>query len=134
MVVAAVSIFFFGGMYYSPMGVLKVWLAENEKSHTKFPKHTPEMSGHMKWVYAFSFFCSLVAAFVFNAYLEHANITDVATATWQGALIGFAFVTTSLGTTYAFSGKTMMLTLIDGAYHVITWAQFGAILALLKAY
>ena len=116
---AAVSSFLLGGLWYSPMLFGHVWNRENGG---------PTHSGHPAKVFGISFAFALVAAVAFAMWLgPNPNLNA---AVMAGALAGFGFVATSFGIHYQFAQRSFKLWLIDGGYHTVQFVLFGIILGL----
>lgn len=116
---AAVSSFMLGGLWYSPVLFGKVWNAENGG--------VPQ-TGHPAKVFGVSFAFSLIAAVVFAYWLGAAPSLE--TALKAGAMAGLGLVATSFGINYQFSQRSFKLWLIDGGYHAVQFLLFGLILGL----
>lgn len=115
--IAAVSSFLLGGLWYSPALFGRAWnLANGEKVQ----------SGHPAKVFGVSLVFSLVAAAAFAAWLGAAP--PLADALKAGALAGFGFVAASFGINYQFAQRSFRLWLIDGGYHTVQFVLFGLIL------
>lgn len=116
---AAVSSFMLGGLWYSPALFGKAWNTENGD--------VPQ-TGHPAKVFGVSFAFSLLAAFVFAYWLGPAPALDVALK--AGAMAGVGLVATSFGINYQFAQRSFRLWLIDGGYHAAQFLVFGLILGL----
>lgn len=117
---AAVSSFLLGGLWYSSALFGRLWNAENGGQ-------VPH--GHPAKVFGVSFVFSLIAAWVF-AWLLGPD-PELAVAVQQGLLVGFGFVAASFGINYQFAQRSFRLWLIDGGYHVAQFVVFGLVLGLL---
>jgi hypothetical protein len=117
--VAAVSSFMLGGLWYSPALFGNAWNAENGGVPPP---------GHPAKVFGISFAFSLVAAWVFAWWLGPAPSLD--TALKAGAMAGLGLVATSFGINYQFAQRSFKLWLIDGGYHTVQFLIFGLILGL----
>ncbi len=107
---AAVSAFLLGGLWYSPILFLRIWARESGISLDQ-PKKT-----HGAIVFAVSFLFSLIAATVFALFLG--RNPPLNTAIRDGLAIGSCWVATSFGINYQFASRTFKLFLIDAGYHV----------------
>ena len=116
---AAVSSFLLGGLWYSSPLFGHVWNAENGGQ---------PQQGHPAKVFGISFLFSLVAAAAFAAWLGAAPSLEFALK--AGALVGLAFVATSFGINYQFAQRSFKLWLIDAGYHTAQFILFGLILGL----
>lgn len=116
---AAVSSFVIGGLWYSPMLFGKAWNAENG---------SPAAPGHPGKVFGVSFVFSLAAAACFG-YLA-GPAPGLARAMELGVITGLGLVATSFGINYQFAQRTFRLWMIDGGYHVAQFLLFGLIFGL----
>ena len=114
---AAVSSFLLGGLWYSPELFGRAWNLANGGQ---------VQSGHPAKVFGVSLVFSLVAATAFAAWLGAAP--PLADALKAGALAGFGFVAASFGINYQFAQRSFRLWLIDGGYHTVQFVLFGLIL------
>lgn len=119
---AAVSAFLLGGLWYSPILFLRIWARESGISLDQ-PKKT-----HGAIVFAVSFLFSLIAATVFALFLG--RNPPLNTAIRDGLAIGSCWVATSFGINYQFASRTFKLFLIDAGYHVAQFTLYGVILGL----
>ena len=117
--VAAVSSFLLGGLWYSPALFGRLWNAENGGV---------KQSGHPAKVFGVAFLFSLAAAPCFAVWLGSAPSLEVALK--AGALAGLGFVAASFGINYQFAQRSFKLWLIDGGYHAVQFVLFGLILGL----
>jgi hypothetical protein len=117
--VAAVSSFFLGGLWYSSALFGPSWNEENGGV---------KQAGHPAKVFGFSFVFSLIAAACFASWLGAAPPLDAALK--AGALAGFGLAATSFGINYQFAQRSFKLWLIDGGYHAVQFLLFGLILGL----
>jgi hypothetical protein len=118
-VVAAVSSFMLGGLWYSPALFGNAWNRENGGE---------KPAGHPAKVFGVSFVFSLIAAFAFAWLLGAAPPLDTALRT--GAIVGIGFVAASFGINYQFAQRSFKLWLIDGGYHAVQFIVFGLVLGL----
>jgi hypothetical protein len=117
--IAAVSSFMLGGLWYSPALFGNAWIRENGGE---------KQAGHPAKVFGVSFVFSLIAAFAF-AYLLGAA-PPLETALRTGAIVGIGFVAASFGINYQFAQRSFKLWLIDGGYHAVQFIVFGLVLGL----
>jgi len=120
--VAAISSFMLGGLWYSPVAFLKVWSRESGFGDE------PPKGGHPAKVFGIAFLFSLLSALVFAIWLGPSP--DLRVAIHQGFLIGIAFVAASYGINYQFANRSFKLWLIDGGYHVFQFALYGVVLGM----
>ncbi len=121
-VVAGVSAFVLGGLWYSPALFGKAWLKANNMTEAD------AQNGHPGMVFGLSFILAVVAAGVFAWFLG--PNPDLKRAVISGAVIGLAYVSTSFGINYLFSQRSLSLFLIDAGYHTAQFVIYGLILGL----
>jgi hypothetical protein len=119
--VAAVSSFMLGGLWYSDALFGKVWRREAGDQRTG-------KEGHPGQVFGFSFAFALLAAFAY-AWLVPAPANAVA-ALVQGLVVGACIVAASFGINYRFANRSWTLWLVDGGYHTVQFALYGLIIGL----
>ena len=120
--VAALSSFLLGGLWYSPLLFGKAWQREVGLSDETLAQ------ANMARIFGLSFVLSLVAAFVFALFLGPRP--PVALGLGAGASAGSCWVASSFGINYLFSRRSLKLFAIDGGYHTLQFTLIGAILAL----
>lgn len=119
--VAALSSFMLGGLWYSKALFGEVW----NRTAGANPKGE---QGHPAKVFGVSFVFALVAAFVYAWLMPPA--TDAAQAAIQGLLVGAGVVAASFGINYQFANRGITLWLIDGGYHTAQFLIYGLIIGL----
>lgn len=117
--VAAVSSFLLGGLWYSPVLFGKAWNREN--GSVPQPQHPGK-------VFGVSFVFSLVAAAAF-AWLAGPS-PSLQSGVLLGLVTGFGVAAASFGINYQFAQRSFMLWLIDGGYHTVQFAIFGVVMGL----
>lgn len=118
-VVAALSSFALGGLWYSTPLFGAAW---------RRAAGGPEIEGHPAKVFGLSFVFALIAAFAY-ALLVPPPSSAVTVAT-QGLLVGAGMVAASFGINYQFANRPTILWLIDGGYHTVQFTIYGLILGL----
>lgn len=116
---AAVSSFLLGGLWYSPVMFGGAWVRENGGQMQQ---------GHPAKVFGVSFLFSLLAAACFTIWLGPAPL--LADALKSGAIVGIGFVAASFGINYQFAQRTFKLWLIDAGYHALQFLLFALVLGL----
>ena len=119
--VAALTSFVIGGLWYSPILFGKAWMEENGFAEDDKP-------GNMGMIFGTTFVLSLIISFNLAAFLG-----SEATFTWgltAGALAGIGWVAAAIGILYLFERKSMRLFLINAGYHAVTFTIMGGILGL----
>ena len=119
-VVAAVSAFVLGGIWYGPL-FKTTWCREAGVDMDANARHPAAVFGG-------AFVLSLVAAIAFAWYLGPAPKLHL--ALHSGLYVGVAFVATSFGINYAFAQRSLKLWLIDGGYHTLQFVLYGLVLGL----
>jgi hypothetical protein len=120
--VAALSSFLLGGLWYSPLLFGKAWQREVGLSDEALAQ------ANMARIFGLSFVLSLVAAFVFALFLGPRP--PVALGLGAGASAGSCWVASRFGINYLFSRRSLKLFAIDGGYHTLQFTVIGVILAL----
>ncbi len=118
-ILAAVSSFILGGMWYSPALFGKPWARLSG---------APEQPGHPARVFGVSFAFSLVAALAFAVMLGPAP--DLLDALVRGLVVGACLVAACFGINYQFADRPMALWMIDGGYHTVQFGLIGLVLGL----
>ena len=119
-VVAALSSFVVGMLWYGPVLFGKAWMAENGFSDEDV------QGGNMLRTYGTAFILGLIIALNLDLFLG-----PDATFTWglaAGALAGVGWVAASIGTLYLFEKKSFKLFLINAGYHAVNFTVMGGIL------
>ena len=119
--VAALSSFMLGGLWYSDALFGKAW--RREAGDARVPGQ-----GHPAKVFGLSFAFALVAAFAY-AWVVPAPAT-AAVALAQGLVVGAGIVAASFGINYQFAGHSAKLWLIDGGYHAVQFVLYGLVIGL----
>lgn len=130
--VAAVSAFVVGGIWYSPALFGKAWMNDNKLSMEEIRK------GNFAKIYGWAFLFTLVAAVNLAMFLTDtpaectgncARVTDVSWGATAGFLAGlwvFCFVAIH----GMFEHKPWRLIFINGGYSIVSLALMGAIIGL----
>jgi len=119
--VADVSAFVLGGLWYAPFLFGKVWQAEAKLSDEDLKARAPAA------VFGGSFLLALLGAFVFAMFLGPKP--EMGFALGAGSSAGLCWVAGSLGVNYLFENKSMKLFIINGGYFTIQYTLYGAILS-----
>ena len=119
--VAGLSGFAVGGVWYGPL-FLKPWLAAEGKTKQEMG------GGHTVKVFGFAFLCNLFSAFildhVFGTYGNPPMGLSLAIA--SGVALGF--VIPAYGVNYLFAGRKLALFAIDAGYWLVTYLVMGAVI------
>jgi hypothetical protein len=118
--VAAVSTFLIGGLWYSPAVFGKAWMRENG-----FTEESMKGSNMLK-IFGLAFLLALVASVNLAMFLGEK--TDASMGAFYGFLAGFGWVATFVGTHYLFERKSFTLFLINAGYSVVALTVMGLII------
>jgi len=119
--VAAVSSFLLGGLWYSPMLFLEPWNRAMKRSAEDQQPHPAKTFG-----LAFAF--ALLSAFLFAHLLGPAP--ELLYAVHMGLIVGLGLVAASFGINYQFADRPFSALFIDGGYHTFQFVLYGVILGL----
>jgi hypothetical protein len=122
-VLAALSAFLLGGLWYSPLLFANRWMALSGQSEDQLK------SGSMTMIFGGAFLLNLIAAYVFALFLGPAP--ELKFAVGAGFAAGLFWVMASLGVNYLFERRPLGLWLINGLYFTIQFTLFGLILGLM---
>lgn len=128
--VAGIVIFMLGGLWYSPIGFAKRWIALHGKTEEQM--RAQAATANMPLMYFTAFVTSLLIAAVLGLLMMHfSSVMPVNAA--HGAIFGFVcwlgFAATTSYTTALFSGQSKELWLIDSAYNLVSFVIAGIILS-----
>lgn len=119
--VAALSTFILGGLWYSPMLFGKVWMRAN--NFTEADLQTFSKARMFGWSFVFSIVMALNLAMFLAG--------DNTTATWgmtAGALTGLGWVALAIAIIGVFENKSWRYILINGGYMTVAFTLMGAII------
>jgi hypothetical protein len=119
--IAALSSFVLGGLWYSPMLFGTAW-------NRAAGDNRPPGQGHPAKVFGLSFAFALIAAAVYALLMPPAS--GPLGAISQGLLVGACIVAASFGINYQFANRSTVMWLIDGGYHTLQFGIYGLILGL----
>jgi hypothetical protein len=120
-VVAAVSMFLVGALWYSPLLFARPWMAANG-----FTEQSLRDTGGVGRIFAGSFVLALVSAGNLAAYLGGPDTTAAWGAT-AGALAA-VWIIAGLGIIYLFERKTLKVFLINAGYFAVSFPLMGLVL------
>jgi hypothetical protein len=119
--VAALSSFLVGGLWYSPVLFGPTW--QRAAGDVRKPG-----DAHPARVFGLSFLFALAAAFAYALIIPLA--ADATSAVLQGVAVGAGLVAASFGINYQFANRPSVMWFIDGGYHTVQFALYGLILGL----
>jgi hypothetical protein len=118
---AALSSFMLGGLWYSSILFGKIWLEGCGLTKLDLQNSDPKL------IYGLAFVLSLLAAFVLALILgPDPNITHSAII---GSAVGIGLASTSLGISYIFEQRPLSLFLVNGGYHTFQFILMAIILS-----
>lgn len=118
-VLAALSAFLLGGLWYSPALFANRWMRLSGQSEETLK------GGSMAMIFGGAFVLNLIAAWAMAAFMGE---MPVAVATLHGLGIGLCWVATSFGVSYLFERRPLGLWLINAGYFVVYFTVMGAII------
>lgn len=119
-IVAAISTFMLGGLWYSPILFGKQWTKENNLNEADLKKGTARIFG-------FSFLWSFIMSFNLAMFLNDKNTTP----SWgviAGFLAGFGWITMAIFIIGLFERKSTKYMLINAGYMTISFLIMGFII------
>jgi hypothetical protein len=119
--VATVSTFMLGGLWYSPALFHGVWMKEMGYTDAWL-----KAQGGIGRIMGISFVLELIMAFNLAAFLG--DKATLAFGLCAGAAAGFGWVALSFGVTYLFERKSLKLFCINAGYHGLAFTIMGGIL------
>lgn len=120
-IVATLSNFLIGGLWYSPILFGKIWMQENKFSDEDMKK------GNMPKIFGLTFLFSFVMAFNLAMFLNDSK-TTISWGAIAGFLAGFGWIAMSQFVIGQFERKTTRYMLIHGGYVTISFIVMGLIL------
>lgn len=119
--VAALSTFLIGGLWYSPLLFQKAWMRANNLSEQELAK-----ANSVK-MFGFSLLFALIMAFNLAMFLSGEG-TDVVWGATAGLLAGLGWVALAVATIALFEQRSWSYILINGGYQTVAFVVMGAIL------
>lgn len=118
--VAALSLFAIGGLWYSPLMFTRIWMREADLSEENLKQ------ANMGMVFGLAFLAALIICFNLAAFLgEDAGLIWGITA---GALAAVGWVAASIGILYLFERRSFKLFLINAGYFTLSFMVAGGII------
>ncbi|MBP9925833.1 MAG: DUF1761 domain-containing protein [Cyclobacteriaceae bacterium] len=122
--VAALSTFLIGGLWYSPAVFGKAWMKENGFTEEGMK------GGNIVKIFGVAFILGLISAVNLAMFMGPEN--DPAMGALWGFLAGAGWVATFVGTHYLFERRSFKLFLINAGYSIVALTVMGIILAAWK--
>ena len=123
--VAAVSCFAVGGLWYAPAVFGKAWMRENKFTEADI------QGGNMAKIFGLAFLCGLIAAVNLAFFMNDPSI-GMQEGAMYGFLTGFGWVGTFVGMHYLYEHKSFTLWLINAGYSTVALTLMGVILGAWK--
>ena len=125
--VAAVAAWIFGAIYYTALG--KVWMAAQGKTAESCKAEFAAKSGLAKFTpFILSFVGALITGVVLYGILVHTGKFTLRAGAISGAFCWFGFVLTTVAVNNAYTGRKLMLTVIDTAHWLGVLVIIGGII------
>jgi hypothetical protein len=119
-IVAAVSAFILGGLWYSPLLFVKRWMKETGITEEDTRK------ANMLKIFGLAFLLSLIAAFFLAMFIGAK--AGAGFGALAGFMAGLGWVFTFMGISYLFESRTLMHFLINATYSVLSLTIMGLII------
>ena len=121
--VATVSAFVLGGLWYSPVLFAKAWQQDTGLSDEQLN------AASKGTIFGTSFILIGIGAIIFSMFVG--PDPELGFALGAGASVGIAWVAASFGVNYLFELKGIRLFLINGGYHALQFVLFGLVFGLM---
>ncbi|NMR26072.1 MULTISPECIES: DUF1761 domain-containing protein [Pseudoalteromonas] len=119
---AALSAFMLGGIWYSPLLFQRTWMEGCGLTELDLKDSDP------KWIFGGSFVLSLIMAFSLSLFIGPHPTLGVAVG--AGFAIGICWVSSSFGMSYIFEQRPLKLFLVNSGYHVLQFTLMGLVLGM----
>jgi hypothetical protein len=119
-IIATLSAFAIGGLWYSPVLFSKIWIKELKIVEKEIQKTK------MILIFGVAFILEFISAIALSIVLGPQSTT--LKGMFTGLFIGMFFIGTSFGINYLFAGKSLKLFFIDAGYYLVTFTVIGTIL------
>ena len=123
-ILAALSTFLLGGLWYSPAVFGKAWMKENGFTEESMK------GANMAKIFGLAFVLALISAI--NLAMFMGPEKDVGLGAAYGFAAGFGWVATFVGTHYLFERKSFKLFLINAGYSIVALTIMGVIIMAMK--
>lgn len=119
-ILAALSTFLLGGLWYSPAVFGKAWMKENG-----FTEESMKGSNMVK-IFGLAFILALISSINLAMFMGPEKNVSMGAA--YGFAAGFGWVATFVGTHYLFERKSFKLFLINAGYSIVALTIMGVII------
>jgi hypothetical protein len=121
-IVAAISAFLLGGLWYSPLLFAKRWMKE-----TGITEEDTKNTNMIK-LFGLAFLLSLIASFFLAMFIGPK--AGAGFGALAGFMAGFGWVFTFIGISYLFESRTLVHFLINATYSVLSLTIMGFIIGI----
>lgn len=118
-IVAAVSTFILGGLWYGPL-FGRAWMRASGVSEAQ------AAGGNKGLIFGVSLLLQLIAALVLDMFIGTQGTLAFGTA--AGAAVGIFWVATAFGVVYLFEQRPLGHWAVNSFYHIVSYTIMGAIL------
>lgn len=119
--VAAISTFLIGGLWYSPLLFGKAWMNANGFSEAELQTFSKAR------MFGWSFLFAIVMALNLAMFLAGPE-TNTSWGMVAGALTGFGWVAMAIGVVGVFENRSWKYIFINGGYMIVAFVVMGAII------
>lgn len=119
-IVAAVSAFVLGGLWYSPLMFVKRWMKE-----TGITEESTKNANMFK-IFGLAFLLSLIASFFLAMFIGAE--AGAGFGAMAGFMAGLGWVFTFMGISYLFESRTLAHFLINSTYSIVSLTIMGLII------
>lgn len=128
---AAIAAWLFGALWYGTLG--RQWVAAQDTTMEAFKARQAAKAGRLsaKLPFVLSFAAELLMAYVLYGLMKHVahtNPLSVGTGIVSAIFVWLGFMLTSMAVNNAFTGRKIMLTLIDAGHWLGVTLILGAVL------
>lgn len=128
---AAIAAWLFGALWYGTLG--RQWVAAQDTTMEAFKARQAAKAGRFsaKLPFVLSFAAELLMAYVLYGLMKHVahtNPLSVGTGIVSAVFVWLGFMLTSMAVNNAFTGRKIMLTLIDAGHWLGVMLILGAML------
>jgi uncharacterized membrane protein len=124
---AAVAAWLFGAVYYTMLG--RYWIAAQGKTIETLRLENAGKPALVKALpFVLSFIAELIMGVVIYGILTHSGLWSLRAGIITGLFCWFGFVLTTIAVNNAYSGRRIMLTVIDGVHWLGVLAIIGGII------
>jgi len=121
-IVAAISAFILGGLWYSPLMFAKRWMKETGISEVS------TKNINMIKLFSLAFVLSMIASFFLALFIGVK--AGAGFGALAGFMAGFGWVFTFMGISYLFEARTLAHFLINSIYSIVSLTIMGAIIGI----